>query len=124
MNDAERNTPADNGEEETSSEESGECGFGEESVVMGGPVLPLPGEPRMCMMHDAEHNLKPGLMYPMKEGVPIPENAHLLEHVGGNIYKPGPSVAQLKQGPVQVSTPAYRQGYDRIFGKKPVVGIS
>lgn len=27
-----------------------------------------------------------------------------------------------RNGPAQVATPAYREGYDRIFGKKPAVG--
>ena len=27
-------------------------------------------------------------------------------------------------GPAQVATPAYREGYDRIFGKKPTVGLA
>lgn len=27
-----------------------------------------------------------------------------------------------RNGPAQVATPAYRDGYDRIFGKKPTVG--
>ena len=27
-------------------------------------------------------------------------------------------------GPAQVATPAYREGYDRIFGKKPAVGLA
>jgi hypothetical protein len=27
-------------------------------------------------------------------------------------------------GPAQVATPAYRDGYDRIFGKKPTVGLA
>jgi hypothetical protein len=29
-----------------------------------------------------------------------------------------------KAGPAQVATPAYREGYDRIFGKKQKVGIA
>lgn len=29
-----------------------------------------------------------------------------------------------KNGPAQVATPAYREGYDRIFGKKPGVGLA
>lgn len=28
------------------------------------------------------------------------------------------------EGPAQVATPAYREGYDRIFGKKPVTGLA
>jgi hypothetical protein len=29
-----------------------------------------------------------------------------------------------RNGPAQVATPKYREGYDRIFGKKPDVGLA
>lgn len=29
-----------------------------------------------------------------------------------------------RHGPAQVATPQYRAGYDRIFGKKPAVGLA
>ncbi len=31
---------------------------------------------------------------------------------------------RASSGPPQVATPEYREGYDRIFGKKPDVGIA
>lgn len=71
----------------------------------------------------ANGEVQVGTMSELQDGHPIPEGAELIQvnyrpsnewHDAETIYKHGPS---------QVATPAYREGYDRIFGKKEV-GIS
>ena len=68
-----------------------------------------------------------GILTPVKDGAPIAPGAELvsvdaLESEGWHdietIYKNETRVAT--SGPPQVATPAYRMGYDRIFGKKEV----
>jgi hypothetical protein len=39
------------------------------------------------------------------------------------LYEPGEGRA-TESGPAQVATEAYRAGHDRIFGKKPTVGLA
>lgn len=64
----------------------------------------------------------------LREGQPIPEGSELVKLVPGEdewhdcetVYRVEPTLS----GPPQVATPEYRAGYDRIFGKKPVVGIA
>jgi hypothetical protein len=63
----------------------------------------------------------------MKDGDPIPE--------GAEIIRAGPEdddgwrdvttiYGEQRTGPAQVASPQYREGYDRIFGKKPEVGLA
>jgi len=72
----------------------------------------------------------------MKEGRPIPEGAELVRvdptchdgwHDATVLYshsalEPEPEEVEETHGsgPAQVATPAYREGYDRIFGKQKV----
>ncbi len=108
--------------DEEKDEESHHCGFGDKEVLIPGP--PIPGG-RVCLRHTADHKLAVGALVEVPEGSPIPENAHVVEQEDG-VLKVGPSVAELKasHGPAQVATPAYREGHDRIFGKKPTVGLA
>jgi hypothetical protein len=65
-----------------------------------------------------------GRVYSMRQGQPIPPGAELLRHLGGDCYESlGPLDGQ-SSGPLQVASPAYREGYDRIFGRKPTVGYA
>lgn len=68
-----------------------------------------------------------GILAPVKEGAPIAPGAELvsvdaLEREGWHdietLYKNDTGAAT--SGPPQVATPAYRNGYDRIFGKAKV----
>lgn len=71
-----------------------------------------------------------GILYPMQDGMPIPEGGELVDvsppdddgwQDVESLYK---SDRATSDGPAQVATPAYRAGYDRIFGKKPSVGLA
>jgi hypothetical protein len=61
----------------------------------------------------------------VKDGQPISPGAHLID-----IKKPGADGwSEIEtlfggDGPAQVATPAYREGYDRIFSKKQKVGLA
>lgn len=67
---------------------------------------------------------------PLVHGRPIPEGSELVRVTPGEdewhdvetIYRHDPR-AELS-GPPQVATPAYKDGYDRIFGKKQKVGLA
>lgn len=61
---------------------------------------------------------------PFREGAPLYSSSEIANvseasvdgwHKLKNVYK---------SGPAQVATPAYRDGYDRIFGKKQKVGLA
>jgi len=69
---------------------------------------------------------------PAKDGAPVPPGAELLFvdepacECGtwmkvSSLYK---SNRATTDGPAQVATPVYRENYDRIFGKKPEVGLA
>ena len=54
----------------------------------------------------------------VKDGQPIPEGAELIQ-VGAEDSDGWRDVTTVyKSGPAQVATPAYREGYDRVFGKQ------
>lgn len=62
---------------------------------------------------------------PSEDGVPLAPGAEVVDvevaaedgwHKLTSLYK--------MPGPAQVATPAYREGYDRIFGKKQKVGLA
>lgn len=71
---------------------------------------------------------------PAPDGVPIPDSTELI-HLGEpdnddggwqdvtTLYGPSDRRA-TSGGPAQVATEAYRDGHDRIFGKKPAVGLA
>lgn len=65
-----------------------------------------------------------GTFHEMHEGQPLPEGSELV-HVN---YHPKnewhDSETVHRSGPAQVATPAYREGHERIFGKKQEVGLS
>lgn len=59
-----------------------------------------------------------GKVCEIPEGKPIPPRAEILRPLGGGCYESLGPVRELAggAGPAQVSTPAYRDSYDRIFG--------
>ncbi len=72
-----------------------------------------------------------GVLAPLRDGQTLAEGTELVtvdtsgESEDGwrdasTIY----TVRATSDGPAQVATPAYREGYDRIFGKKPTVGLA
>jgi len=64
-----------------------------------------------------------GTLMPLREGQPIPEGSELVKITPGEdewhdvetLYR-----HESLSGPPQIATPAYRDGYDRIFGKQKV----
>lgn len=90
---------------------------GEEFVI---PGPGLPGGGRAALHHRADHTLEAAVMYPLQEGSPIPENAVLVRRRGGGseLYDVEGTVADMRKGPSKVVTKAYRDGYDRVFGKR------
>ena len=68
-----------------------------------------------------------GTFVEIKEGQPIPEGAELvrLDPESEDGWRNVTSLyARESSGPAQVATPEYREGYDRIFGKKQKVGLA
>ncbi len=67
-----------------------------------------------------------GTFTEIKEGQPIREGAELIR-VGAEDdegWRDVTTVYEHRNGPAQVATPAYREGYDRIFGGKQKVGLA
>lgn len=88
-----------------------------ENFVISGPELP--GGGRMAVHHKPDHILEPTIIHPFREGVSIPDEAILLRRrEDSNIYDVEESISEMKNGPSQISTKAYREGYERTFGKK------
>jgi hypothetical protein len=74
-----------------------------------------------------DEELSFGTFTEVKEGQPIPEGAELAHLSGENEdgWRDVTSVYKRESaGPAQVATPAYREGYDRIFWKKQKVGVA
>ena len=100
--------------------------------LIAGPVLP--GGVRPFIQHTADHNIMVGTMRQVPEGTPIHpgEGVLALSDKGGGRYdvttllEPGePTAAQSgatagHKGPARVNTKAYQDGWDALFGKKPV----
>lgn len=61
---------------------------------------------------------------PMRSGAPLRLNSELahVDEPSEDGWHPLTSV--YKSGPAQVASPEYREGYDRIFGKKQKVGLA
>lgn len=81
---------------------------------------------------DGEQELT--LVGPLRDGVPLPDHAEIVHleapdctcdgwQAATTLYRPSER-RTTESGPVQVATPAYRDGYDRIFGKQPTVGLA
>jgi len=90
--------------------------------------------------------VKQGLVRPIRDGEPLQPGEELVTvgapsggyeegrwHELTSIYKrertsdneqTSDDGERNQSGPPQVETPAYREGYDRIFGKKPSVGLA
>lgn len=73
-----------------------------------------------CALRRRDGNVEVGTFFEAHDGQPIPEGAELVQ-VDYNPRNEWHNAETLyKNGPAQVATPAYRDGYDRIFGKKEV----
>lgn len=120
-------TAAEETAEDSSTDESGPetepetRGCDGDEYIIPGP--PLPDGSRMCLRHAGDHSMRPGVMRVLKDGEPMSENALLLKHREGTpVYDIVGSVAEMKKGPSKVNSPAFKSGWDRIFGNKTPVG--
>jgi hypothetical protein len=82
-----------------------------------GPEL-APGKRMAIRRRDGQED-EVSLISKMKDGEAVPAGAEII-HI-----KPGDDEwhdvdVLYRSGPAQVATPRYREGYDRIFGKKEV----
>jgi hypothetical protein len=87
----------------------------EDLVIMGPPV----GDEgaHLCQRRSAE-GIDFQVIRPIQEGEPIPDNAVDLKHISGPFYSSTPA----RKGPSTAASPAFRSGWDRIFGKSADVG--
>ena len=96
------------------------CSDGDELIA--GPELPNGARP--FIRHTASHDIESGIMRPVADGEPMYEGAFHLEPKDNGRYRVtdvfGKSEESRAKGPVRVSTPAYRENWDSIFGKRPV----
>lgn len=78
---------------------------------------------RSAAIRQRDGKIESGTFREAKEGQPIPEGVELL-HVDApdeDGWREVTSVyGRRAAGPAQVATPAYRESYDRIFGKQKV----
>lgn len=81
--------------------------------------------------HDKNHNITSGVIHPVKDGKPLSggELLNLHKTENENIFEVQPVELDGKiesvvshSGPAMVNSRAYQNGWDNIFGKKPVVG--
>lgn len=90
----------------------------DEDVLLMGPDL---GDEVRPYYRQNSDGVRAGLMRPVKEGQPLPEDAFSVEHRGpGPVYKVHPVFD--KNSHSRPATAAYKKGWDRIFGGKPTVG--
>lgn len=99
-----------------------------DQVRIGGEIGP---NTRLVERRKGER-IAQGTLTPVIDGRPIPEGAELVRLTPGEdewhnvetLYRHEARSEPALSGPPQVATPAYRDGYDRIFGKKPAVGLA
>ncbi len=92
-----------------------------EDFFVSGPQLDDGGA--LGMHHTADHELRPAILRPLKEGMPLPDEAVILKRRDeSNVYDRVGTVSELRRGPSKANSRAFCEGYDRIFGKKPETG--
>lgn len=90
----------------------------EEDILVAGPDL---GDQQRPFVRKNSSGICAGIMRPVKEGAPIPENSFQVEHKGpGPLYNVRP--VYDKNSHSRPATAAYVKGWDRIFGGKATVG--
>jgi hypothetical protein len=100
------------------------CGDGDTVAIMG----PTVGGLCPIVRHHADHSVEAGMarVISPEEAVSAP-SALFLEHQRDNLFSVttlsrGGSDGGVRKGPAKVSTQAYLNNWDNIFGKKPSVG--
>lgn len=95
-----------------------------------GPVI---GPNARLAMRETDGNVEPIVVRRVLDGEPIHDGTEVAAIENPNcgcghwqdvnpIYKREGRATE--SGPAQVATPEYRVGYDRIFGKRPTVGLA
>lgn len=93
---------------------------GEDRLVVG-PTLP--DGSYSYVRHTAEHAIEVGAMRPHRDGEPLGSNSFHLEERGGGEYAVKPVFdGKAHKGPAQVSSEAYRDNWENIFGQRQAVG--
>jgi hypothetical protein len=86
--------------------------------LIAGPQLPGGFHP--FVRHRADHRVQAGIMRPVKDGEPLPEGAIFLERRGDSdlydVKEVFPSSEEKTGGPAKVNSPAFRDGWSRVFG--------
>jgi hypothetical protein len=92
------------------------CTHGDEMVV--GPSM-VDGK-RCYVRHTSNHEIQVGIVSPTSEGAPVGDNVVVLERQGdGPVYSVRPLFEERRtSGPAKVTTPAYRKGWETIFGAR------
>ena len=98
------------------------CAAGDADVLRPGPELNDGKGSRLFVRHTADHETVTGVMRPAREGENMAEGGFFSLEPNGDRgdFKVTPICTQAAKGPAKVSTPAYRDGWDSIFGKRPV----
>lgn len=94
------------------------------SKVRLGPVV-APGV--RAIARQRGEDIEIGMVSKLLDGQPIPEGAEVLHVEAPDCDCGGWQDAETiygGTGPAQVATPAYREGYDRIFSTKREVGLA
>lgn len=88
----------------------------DEDTLILGPDL---GNERRPFFRRNSDGIQAGIMSPVREGMPLPDDSFFIEHQGpGPVYK----VTPLGKSKSKPTTAGYRMGWDRVFGGKPTVG--
>lgn len=78
----------------------------------------------IAIRRDADGNEHEVMVRPGGDGAPMLPSSEIA-HISPEDSDGWHEVQTLyRNGPAQVATPKYREGYDRIFGKKPDVGLA
>jgi len=79
-----------------------------------------------CVRRSPDGEITQATCSPAKEGAPIPPGAEfaIADEATCDCGTWRKLTSVYKAGPAQVATPAYREGHDRIFGKKQKVGLA
>lgn len=84
----------------------------------------------VCIRHKPDHTIQVGTIIPTRDGVPIHPGSEIVKLTsdGGPcmdvevLYDGSSESTGTTKGPAKVTTQAYRESWDRIFGSKPVIG--
>lgn len=94
---------------------------GEDQLTIKGPPDVRGQVP--FVRHTADHEVLVGLMRPVREGEPLDASSFRLEHRSGPCFAVKPALENTDhKGPAKVSTDAFRNGWDSIFGKRLPAG--